>query len=161
MMEHFWTIVILVKLILFSLLIYYINATRNSINVIDPAGIKSNFKVVEYLSYTLLIFVYTLFTAKLLIPKKNEHSGICGVNMALLLVLITCVRQTRNALNIADKGPIPITFIDSNFQLTENLGYLTSIFNILTIGLVFVGKTDMLPKLNLSPSPKSLSGKML
>lgn len=142
--KNFWIISVVVKLVLFALLTYFARNVRKSVDKADANGIKTNFKNVEILTYIIVVVNYILFLMKTedsdkghkrLHYSSNSHCNMAHVNLSLVLVLLACVWQTRSALNVAEKSPVPISFLDTSFQLTENMAYILLGFNTLTSGI--------------------------
>jgi hypothetical protein len=165
--HNFWIISIIVKLILFGALTYYVNKVKNCIDSADASGIKENFKAVEITTYVIVLFNYGLFALKYINPvndKKNvsaqpQTCGLSYVNLSLVLVLLSFVWQTKSALLVAEKNPVPISFLADNFKLTENISYILLIFNILTSGIIFLFNNKKnesgSSKINISPRSKN------
>jgi len=160
--HNFWTVVVVIKVILYVGLIYYLTQTRKSIDNIDALGIKNNFRNVELITYTLIMFHYALFAMKFFKdPKKEDihhmkYRGVSYVNMAVIIVFYTFVRHSRHAMNIAERGSVPLTFIDANFKFTENLGYILGVFNIVTTGVIILSKNK--DRISLSPRSREILG---
>ena len=162
-----WILFSIVKIVLLGALTYFVQKVRKSIDAADATNIKKNFKIVEVLTYVIVAVNYGLFAMKLLkdgIDKKEEynHQKYCGmkyVNLSLVLVLLAFILQTKSALNVAEKGPVPLSFLTDNFRLTENLTYILLGFNALTSGIVLFTHRDELPILSPS-SLKSLRSRL-
>ena len=166
MFQNFWMIAVIVKLVLFGALTYFVNKVRNSIDKADAAGIKENFKAVEIATYAIVLFNYGLFALKYVKSssdgKKSSDSsttqkycGLSYVNLALVFVLLSFVWQTKAALTIAEKNPVPVSFLADNFRLTENLSYVLLTFNILTSVIIFFFDKKNGDKINVSPRSRS------
>lgn len=149
--SNFWTIAIVCQLILLSVLVYYIQKVRSAITSADASGIKRNFKIVDILTVCVVLLTYGLYIAKFVSKSKKEKRNIClmtKMNLSLMLVLLVFVSQTRSALSTAEKGPVPVSFLSDNFNLTEKLSYVILGFNLLTRGaMMFIKNSD---KFNLS-----------
>lgn len=146
MLQNFWTVVVVIKIILFGILSYYVYKVRKSLDTADATKIKDNFRKVELLTYTIVLFTYGMFMSKFFkghsnkkkIHTSKKYKGISHVNMALVLVLLAFVSQARAALNVAEKGPVALSFLSDNFRLTEKLAYVLLGFNVITSGVTFM-----------------------
>lgn len=158
MFQNFWMISVIVKLVLFGALTYFVNKVRNSIDKADNAGIKENFKDVEIATYAIVLFNYGLFALKYVKSssddkKSSRHQKYCDlsyVNLAMVFVLLSFVLQTKSV--ISEK--IPLSFLSTNFRLTENLSYILLTFNILTSGIIFFFDRKGRDKMNGSPKSR-------
>ena len=149
------TILLFLKVALYVVLVFYINKVRRCIDNIDSLNIKHNFKIVEYVTYALVTLTYISFVYKDIISpndtEKNVYKGLTYINMSLVLVLLTFVFQTKNALTIAENGSVPISFLDNNFRTTEYLAYIIAGFFILTKILILGSKnTNIKEKVMMS-----------
>ena len=145
MFNNFWIVAVVIKLILFGALVYFVQKVKKSVDIADATGIKDNFKIVEIITYIIVLFNYGLFAMKYINnnqsdDKKNEstqkYCGISYINLSLVLILLVFVQQTRSALNVAEKGPVPVSFLSDNFRFTENLTYVILGFNIITHAII-------------------------
>ena len=163
--HNFWIISVIVKLILFGALTYYVNKVKNCIDSADASGIKENFKAVEITTYVIVLFNYGLFALKYIntgndkksVSLQPQNCGLSYVNLSLVLVLLSFVWQTKAALVVSEKNPVPISFLSDNFKLTENISYILLIFNVLTSGIIFLfnKKNESGGKINISPRSKN------
>ena len=72
--KRFCTILMITEIVLFLLLAYFVMKTRKAITDIDADSIKKHFKYVEYLSYVLLVLVYSHFVIRMFSDPKDRQS---------------------------------------------------------------------------------------
>lgn len=152
MFHNFWKISLVAKIVLLGILTFFVQRVKSAIDVVDATSISSNFKIVEILTYIIVLFDYSLFVSKF-IAKKQEgrrghispqpnHHDISYVNLSLVLVLLAFVLQMKSAMALAQKNPVPITFLADNFRFTENITTVLLGFNVVTSGIILFVKKE-------------------
>ncbi len=138
--KNFWNCVIVVKLILYISIMALVAATRASLTKRDLVGVKTNFKRLEIASYLLLAFIYFMFGVKIVnhrpvtdLHKKLDH--MIYINMALTIVLVLFIRGMRTSI---DRYTSDVETLQTQFNMTETLGYILPMFNIFTTGVVIL-----------------------
>jgi hypothetical protein len=153
-------VLITLEVVLFLLLVIYIQKTDKSIKDVDAFGIEKNFQWVKRISYLLLISTYVCFVLDFFMRRKihrsHEHrfDGINIVSMTLITILLIYVRKFQSIINIAKKMPVPIEIFQDNFQPVSCLGKGTSLFVILskTIAMSSMTRIGESVVKNITPS---------
>jgi Ca2+/Na+ antiporter len=151
----FWMLDVVVKLLLFLVLLFFIQKTKKAIDTADAIKIKSNFKIVEMLTYVIVLFNYGLFATKYIQSKSpNENNSLGCINLVLVLVLFSFMMQMKSAISVAEKGAVPVSFLADNFRMIENLTYTVVGFNVINNGLMFFDKHGETMISSISPRSK-------
>jgi hypothetical protein len=125
-----------IKLVLYVLLLAVVFRMRTAIDMGVKEDIQSNFKFLKFIVYTLLLVSYLIFIGKFFEVKQHRHTGITGVNLALISVLFVFMQLLDKAVaNLKDGLPVAQETIDLRFTSVETLSYLLISFNYLSTGL--------------------------